>query len=319
MAPRFDVMTKTASPSPYSPQTASDQLTIGTRSEPPLVVIVGPTASGKTDLAIRLAKKFSGEIICADSRTVYRGMDIGTAKPSLAERDGVPHWGLDLVDPGQPFSAAQFKDYANQKIAEIRARRNLPFLVGGTGLYVDAVVFDFQFAAVADEPLRRHLSQQTVEQLQQHCYDNNIELPDNKYNKRYLIRAIERGGKNNNRRSTPVDNTIVVGITTEFQQLRTKIELRAEHLFSHGVVKEAMTLAERYGWQNEAMTGNIYPLIKQYLDGVVDLATMKRQFASSDRRLAKRQLTWFRRNPYILWGQAKALELYLTKVLDNRV
>ena len=113
----------------------------------PLIVIIGPTASGKTSLAIRLAKKYRGEIICADSRTVYRGMNIGTAKPSLEEQQGVSHWGLDLVDPGDSFSVSQFKDYARQKIKEIRSRGNIPFLVGGTGLYIDSVIFDFQFGA----------------------------------------------------------------------------------------------------------------------------------------------------------------------------
>src|SRR5215216_6778680 len=111
----------------------------------PLITIVGPTASGKTSLAVELAEQFGGEIICADSRTVYRGMDIGTAKPSKADQKRVPHWGIDLVDPDQKFSAADFKVYANQKIKEIRARGHIPFLVGGTGLYVDAVIFDYQF------------------------------------------------------------------------------------------------------------------------------------------------------------------------------
>src|SRR5664279_2859392 len=105
------------------------------RNRPPLVVIVGPTASGKSSLATEVAKKFSGEIICADSRSVYKGMDIGTAKPSVEERQGVPHWGLDLVEPGEYFSVSDFKDYAVEKIKEIRSRNKTPFLVGGTGLY----------------------------------------------------------------------------------------------------------------------------------------------------------------------------------------
>ena len=104
---------------------------------PPLVVIAGPTASGKTGLAISVAERFNGEIICADSRTIYRGMDVGTAKPTADDRARVPHWGVDLVDPGDRFTAADFKEYPNAKIADIRNRQKIPFLVGGTGLYID--------------------------------------------------------------------------------------------------------------------------------------------------------------------------------------
>ena len=107
----------------------------------PLVVIVGPTASGKTALAIELAEQHNGEIICADSRTVYKYMDVGTAKPNQVEQARVPHWGIDLIEPGDYFSAADFKNYAVQKIEEIRGRGHIPFLTGGTGLYIDAVLF----------------------------------------------------------------------------------------------------------------------------------------------------------------------------------
>lgn len=117
----------------------------GARSEPPLVVIVGPTASGKTALAIELAEMYGGEIICADSRTVYQGMDIGTAKPTSEEQARVPHWGLDLVQPDEHFTVADFQAYAYAKIAEIRERGHIPLLVGGTGLYVDSVLFNFSF------------------------------------------------------------------------------------------------------------------------------------------------------------------------------
>jgi tRNA dimethylallyltransferase len=109
------------------------------------VVVVGPTASGKTATALRIARELNGEIICADSRTVYKYMDIGTAKPTKEERAEIPHWGLDLVEPGQKFSAADFQRYALRKISEIRERGHLPILVGGTGLYIDGVIFDYQF------------------------------------------------------------------------------------------------------------------------------------------------------------------------------
>ena len=101
----------------------------------PLVVIVGPTASGKTELAIRIAKKFNGEVISADSRAIYRGLDIGTAKPTSEEQQGIPHWGIDIVDPGERFTAANFKVYAQRKISEIRSRGHLPIIAGGTGRF----------------------------------------------------------------------------------------------------------------------------------------------------------------------------------------
>ena len=131
----------------------------------PLVVIVGPTASGKTSLAIEIATKFNGEIICADSRSIYKYMDIGTAKPTLFERNQAVHWGLDLIEPGEYFSAADFKDYAMKKIEEIRSRGKLPVLVGGTGLYVDAVIFDYKFGPKANESLRQELQHKTLDEL----------------------------------------------------------------------------------------------------------------------------------------------------------
>jgi tRNA dimethylallyltransferase len=146
--------------------------------EAPLIVIVGPTASGKSALAMQLAERFGGEIICADSRTVYKGMDIGTAKPSAEDQARVPHHGLDLVEPGERFSAVDFKNYATQTIADIRARGKIPFLVGGTGLYVDAVIFDYHFGQ-ADPELRAKLEALSLEELHEYCRNNNIKLPEN--------------------------------------------------------------------------------------------------------------------------------------------
>ena len=111
----------------------------------PVIVIVGPTASGKTGAAIALALEIDGEIICADSRTIYRGMDVGTAKPSMEERKNIVHFGLDLVDPDERFTVYEWKKYAEQKIYEIRMRGKYPIVVGGTGLYIDALIYDYQF------------------------------------------------------------------------------------------------------------------------------------------------------------------------------
>lgn len=285
--------------------------------ESPLVVIVGPTASGKTSLAIELAEKFGGEIICADSRTIYKGMDIGTAKPTVEERARVPHWGLDLVEPGDYFSAADFKRYAYGKIEEIRARGNIPFLVGGTGLYVDAVVFDYEFGQKADEDFRRKLDNMNLGALHEYCRKNNVELPENAKNKRYVIRAIERNNGTASRKSEPISTSIIVGIATDRAILRERIEGRAEQIFDDGVVEEAILLGKKYGWESEAMTGNIYPLIKKNLEGELTDKGVKDKFTTLDWRLAKRQLTWLKRNPYIHWLSLGEAKIYLERRLAN--
>ena len=285
----------------------------------PLVVIAGPTASGKTALAIELAEKFGGEIICADSRTIYKYMDIGTAKPSAEDRARVPHHGIDLVEPGEDFSAADFKFYALGMIADIRARGKVPFLVGGTGLYIDAVVYDYQFGPKADPVQREILESMTLEQLHDYCYKNNVKLPENIYNKRYVIRAIEQKSINVKRREVPIENCIVVGIATDRDVLRQRITQRAEQLFADGVVDEAKKLGERYGWESEAMTGNIYRLVHEYLEGRWDEEQLKERFVFADWQLAKRQLTWLKRREHIEWMALSEAKKYISRRLASSV
>lgn len=281
----------------------------------PLVVIVGPTASGKSSTAMRIAKEYNGEIICADSRTIYKGMDIGTAKPTAKDRAEVPHWGLDLVEPGDSFTAADFKYYAQQKIDEIRSRGHLPLLVGGTGLYVDGIIFDFEFIKT-DPKLRAKLEAMSLEELKQYCANNNVVLPENQQNRRYVIRAIERKNISGKRLNVPIANTVIVGITTNRDELRTRISARAEQLFDTGMVEEAKKLGEKYGWNSEAMTGNIYKLVKQFLAGEFDNDELKQRFITADWQLAKRQLTWLKRNPFIQWKTLDEAYTYIKKQLD---
>jgi tRNA dimethylallyltransferase len=278
----------------------------------PLVVIAGPTASGKTSLSVNLAKKFNGEIICADSRTIYKYMDIGTAKPTQIEQSSVPHWGVDLIEPGERFSVADFKTYADQKIKEIRDRNHIPFLVGGTGLYVDAVIFDYQFCQKSDDGMRCKLQQMSLAELYEYSIKNNIKLPENYKNKRYVIRAIERLGAENIKNTTPLDNSIIVGISTDKLVLRSRIQQRSEQIFNDGVIEEAISLSNSYGWSSEAMTSNIYPIIHQYLDGNITLAEAKEKFATQDWHLAKRQMTWLKRNSFIKWLLLDEAEKYLS-------
>ena len=291
---------------------------VAQKSELPLIVIVGPTASGKTELAIRIAKEFGGEIISADSRAVYKGLSIGTAKPSKDEQQGVPHLGIDVARPDERFTAADFKEYAVQKIVEIRARGHIPLLVGGTGLYIDAVVYDFQFPQIDNVvEVRSRLMMRTNEELIEYCNKNNIKLPYNFHNKRHLVSQILRKGEVQKSGYAPRDNTVIVGIATEKSTLDERIKLRAKQIFASGVIDEAVAAAATYGWENEAMSGNIYPLIKQYLTGELTKSELQERFAIKDRQLAKRQVTWFKRNEHITWLSLEDAHTYIARYLEN--
>ena len=156
---------------------------INNNQHPPVLVIVGPTGSGKTGLAIEVAKILNGEVISADSRAIYKGMDIGTAKPTIAEMDGVPHFGIDLVEPDERFTVVDFVCYAKQKIAEIRERGNLPIIAGGTGLYVDSLVFNYQF----DDVVKKTCSDR--EEMSSDYIIVGINWPREKLRERLLIRS----------------------------------------------------------------------------------------------------------------------------------
>lgn len=287
-------------------------------SERPLIVIIGPTASGKTALAIETAKQFDGEVICADSRTVYKEMDIGTAKPTLEEQEGIPHWGLDLAMPSERYSVGQFQTYAKEKIADIWRRQKLPILVGGTGLYIDSVIFDYRFPQPPDSAIREMLEGLSKQELYEYCINNNIELPENDKNKRHLIQATLRQGMWPKMNSMVDENIFVVGIATEKPLLERRIAERTEHMFTHGVVEEATKLGKKYGWEAEAMTSNVYRLIRLYLEGKTGLPEVKEKFTTRDRQLAKRQMTWFRRNPSIEWCSLTEAHVYIESVLAQR-
>lgn len=281
----------------------------------PVIVIVGPTASGKTRLAIKIAQSYGGEIICADSRTVYKGMDIGTAKPTLEEQQGIPHWGLDLVPPTARYTAADFKQYAHDKIVEIRQRGKLPILVGGTGLYVDAVVFDYQFPRPMAITEREKFESMSREELFEYCLKNNIELPEDDKNKRRLIRAINDESHLRQRNRTIPKDFFIVGIATNKEILMNRIAGRTEQMFDNSVVEEATLLGKKYGWNSEAMTSNVYRVIRSYLEKSLTLEETKEKFTTRDWQLAKRQMTWFRRNPFIEWCQLTEAERYVANRL----
>lgn len=267
---------------------------------PPLIVIVGQTASGKSALAMHLAQKYNGEIIAADSRTVYRGMDIGTAKPMPNDRKIVKHHLIDVVYPSSTFSSLQFKQQANMAILNISGRGKLPIMVGGTGLYVDAVVYDFQFRGPADPDVRRELEQLSVDELQARLRDADIPLPTNSQNPRHLIRALETDGQVA-ARGPLRPNTLVIGLQIEPDALRKKIADRVDAMVAAGLVEEARGLAERYGWDVPAMQAPAYKAFRPYIEGKITLEEAKRLFVQKDWQYARRQKTWFRRNKDIVW------------------
>ena len=281
----------------------------------PLIVITGPTASGKSALALKLAQEYGGEIICADSRTVYKGLDIGTAKPTAEEQRLVPHHLLDVVAPNEAFSAADFQRLAREAIQDIRARGHIPFLVGGTGLYIDGILYDYNFNSNTSKDKREFYETLTIEVLQALCKKRNIGLPENSKNKRYLIRWLETNGQIEKSKHKLLDNTYVVAITTEKDILRLRIAQRAEHFLEQGVIEEAILLADRYGWESEAMKGNIYPLVKQLTEGVFTKNELIDKFTTLDWRLVKRQVTWLKRHHEVQWLSVEDAEVYIKVLL----
>ena len=261
----------------------------------PLIVILGPTASGKTGYAINLAQRIDGEIICADSRTVYRGMDVGTAKPTKHEREIVLHWALDLVEPDQRFTLYDFQQYAYSKIAEIRGRGHVPMLVGGTGLYIDSVIYHYGLTKETefDTARRGKLEQMSVAELVNHATSRQIELSKDTLNKRRLVRAIEQGGVN--KKCTQLDdNTVVVGIETDMNKLSVRSRMRSAQMLADGLIDETKRLLAKYG-SVEPLRRNAYGVVWKYLDGeITDTDELIDKMTTADRHLVKKQLTWWR-------------------------
>ena len=280
-----------------------------------VIYIVGPTASGKTALAISLAKKYNGEIICADSRTIYKGLDIGTAKPSLIEQDGIKHYGLDLVAPNEVFSAAEFARKAKGWIEGIRAKGKLPIIVGGTGLYIDALYYGYSFTDKADTELRTRLDALDQAELRSIIISEGYKMPENYKNKRYLIRAIERGGSEGVKRE-PDGNSTIIGLYPGKEMLNSRIEKRSALMQEAGVMKECRRLYDKYGYDAPGASGNIYRALAPYFKENADIDTCMSNFVTLDKRLAKRQMTWFKRNKNIQWFEdGSTAEKYLSHIL----
>lgn len=251
-----------------------------------ILVIVGATASGKSALALQLAKQVGGEIICADSRTVYKGMDIGTAKPTAEERSTVPHHLLDVVEPDEPFTAADFKRLAIAAIDEIHAHGRLPIIVGGSGLYIDALLFDYGFSSASAErdPLNpRHLNKA----------EPRVQQP---------MRS----------------HTLVIGLDVPREQLKVRIEQRVEAMVKEGFIEEVKNLLTNYP-DSKALLAPGYKAFAEHLAGRLSLDEAKVLFIRNDFQLAKRQMTWFRRNKSIHWLSEPSTYLDASLKLLNKL
>ena len=288
----------------------------------PLIVILGPTASGKTGYAIRLAQLIGGEIICADSRTVYQGMDVGTAKPTKHEREMVPHWAIDLVAPNQRFTLYDFQRYAQTKIEEIRERGHVPMLVGGSGLYIDSVIYDYQLSHEPEFDMvrRQQLENLSLIELKNYAISQQIELPSDTQNRRRLIRAIEQGGVNK-KCSQLIPNTIVIGIATDKETLRQRSTQRSQTMLDDGLIDEAVELLSKYG-TTEPLRRNAYGVVQQYLAGEIGVGELVPLMVRRDMQLVKKQLTWWRnqrRVGDIMWRDLASLNKQLDAMAGEPV
>lgn len=285
-----------------------------------LIVILGPTASGKSDLAIKLAKRFNGEIVCADSRQVYKGMEIGTASPSR-RTPGLPllpHHLFNFREPNKTLNVATYKKMAEKAIKDIQKRGKMPFLVGGTGLYIKAIVDNLQFPKLKPSPkLRKELEQKTAPQLFAiyKKLDPKGALQIDKNNKRRLIRAIEVckiTGKPfwaQRQKATPLFDVLQIGLNPPKPELEKRIAKRTAKMFKQGLEKEVKVLVKKYGWtdvlQNTigysefgglTSSQNLSPEslggLTPELSALICLHTIQ---------FTKRQITWFKKNERILW------------------
>ena len=282
----------------------------------PLIAIVGPTATGKSSLAVKLAMGLNGEIVGADSRQVYHGMAIGTAQPDTEELAAAPHHLIDIIRPDEDFSLAQYRDMAYRTIDDILDRGKLPLLVGGSGLYVWTVIEGWEIPEVAPDPdLRNHLEERAGKGEAEALYRELVEADPaaaekiDPRNIRRVIRALEvtrstgRPFSEMQRRSAPGYDTLIIGLTAEREELYRRTDARVDKMVESGLVEEVKKLlADGYSPELPAMSGIGYKQIVMYLRGEISLEEAVRQMKTETHRLVRRQYNWFRlRDERIHW------------------
>ncbi len=273
-----------------------------------LVAIVGPTATGKSQLALQLAQKFNGEIVSADSRQVYRYMDIGTAKPSRQELYLIPHHLIDIINPDEDFSLAQYQQLAYQAIDDIQQLNKLVLLVGGSGLYVWALLEGWGIPQVPPDPEFRHrLEEKATRGGAEELYQELMEIDPaaaqsiDRRNVRRLIRALEVSKyakapfSQFQRKEAPPFKTLIIGLTAERTELYRRIDLRVDAMIELGLVEEVKRLVNMgYGFELPAMSGIGYKQIGMFLKSELTLESAIYQIKTETHRLVRRQYNWFR-------------------------
>ena len=289
-----------------------------------VIVIVGPTASGKTAVSIELAKKINGEIISADSMQIYKDMNIGTAKPSVEEQDGIKHYLFDVVLPDECFNVAKYKILAETAIEEIINKGKVPIIVGGTGLYINTLVNGIEFAEIEhDEKYVQQLFERQKLEGTDSLYEELSKVdPESskvidKNNIRRVIRALEIY-KVTGKTKTQLDREsikelkydyLIFGIDCEREELYERINKRIDIMLDDGLIDEVKNLMNKYNISNTAIQGLGYKEVIEYLNKEISYDEMIEKLKKETRHYAKRQLTWFRRDKRIIWvKREKAVE-----------
>lgn len=290
---------------------------------PKLISIIGPTASGKSDLAVELAREFKGEVISADSRQVYRGLNIGSGKITKKEMRGVPHHLLDVVSPKKVFTVADFKKEADKKINEIAARGHIPILCGGTGFYIDSVTKNIILPDVKPNiELRKKLETYSLERLQKTLLklDQKRFVTIDLMNRVRLIRAIEIAkelGKVPKIKSKPLYDVLTLGILSQPEILKQRINLRLAKRIKAGMINEVKKLhAQGLSWKRLESLGLEYRFVSLFLQNKITKAEMIERLQFEIWHYAKRQMTWFEKDKSIVWIGANEIKEIKEKVKE---